>query len=511
MQCSQAGFLQRGGGGGGGGGLCRQKKRDPGLLLANCLLTPFLLAYQSVRIYLLPCLESIVFMCCCALLSRICCKCCWRHADRRFPATAASLGDYEAKRRERGDASGVVWKRAHEIVDSIPRKQAGCCGSSAPQLFGGDIDPRDICQGQLGDCWLLSAIACLAERDGTIQRVFSEATYNPRGKYHLRLFDGSNGCKPVRISVDDRFPCAEGSGVPMFSNPGEKGHIWVCLIEKAFAKMANSYAALEGGHSLWALEAMTGRNVRKYSLDEEDQRWRSFALKHAGKSVHECEFPATGANFSCDGMFAKLVEYDKAGFALGAGSLGKDTTRTDDAATAEEKKKKSNGIVPGHAYSILKVRDTGGFKLLCLRNPWGSFEWKGDWSDASPLWKKHPLMRSQLTDGGVFSKQSDKDDGIFWMAWPDFLKFFDSVDVCEVERGIHDLTLNTHEEHGMFGPVLGCVGGCLTYWLCCCGLYKLWCSRDSTELIHKDENVSSAANNNKKKVAPAEMSRNDFI
>ena len=63
-------------------------------------------------------------------------------------------------------------------------------------------------------------------------------------------------------------------------------------------------------------------------------------------------------------------------------------------------KKENDGIVPGHAYSVLKVCETGGFKLLCLRNPWGSFEWKGDWSDSSPLWRKHPLMRSQLTDGG---------------------------------------------------------------------------------------------------------------
>merc|ERR1711990_774902 len=171
---------------------------------------------------------------------------------------------------------------------------------------------------------------------------------------------------------------------------------------------------------------------------------------------------------------------------LGAGSLGKDTTRTDDAATAKEKEKKNKGIVPGHAYSILKVRDVGGFKLLCLRNPWGSFEWKGDWSDASPLWKKHPLMRSQLTDGGIFSKQSDKDDGIFWMSWPDFMRYFDGIDVCEVERGISDLTLNAHEEHGMLGPVIGCLVGCATYWLCCCGLYKLWCSRDTTELIGED-------------------------
>ncbi len=31
------------------------------------------------------------------------------------------------------------------------------------------------------------------------------------------------------------------------------------------------------------------------------------------------------------------------------------------------------------------------------------------------------------------------------MSWPDFMRYFDGIDVCEVERGISDLTLNAHE------------------------------------------------------------------
>ena len=49
------------------------------------------------------------------------------------------------------------------------------------------------------------------------------------------------------------------------------------------------------------------------------------------------------------------------------------------------------GILPSHAYGILKaciVQDKNGksCELLLLRNPWGSFEWKGDWSKESPKW-----------------------------------------------------------------------------------------------------------------------------
>ena len=38
--------------------------------------------------------------------------------------------------------------------------------------FVGDVDPSDISQGGVGDCWLLSGISSLAEFDGAIARLF---------------------------------------------------------------------------------------------------------------------------------------------------------------------------------------------------------------------------------------------------------------------------------------------------------------------------------------------------
>jgi hypothetical protein len=39
------------------------------------------------------------------------------------------------------------------------------------------------------------------------------------------------------------------------------------------------------------------------------------------------------------------------------------------------------GIIEGHAYSIMKAVEVDGKRLCLLRNPWGTYEWNGPWSE----------------------------------------------------------------------------------------------------------------------------------
>lgn len=73
------------------------------------------------------------------------------------------------------------------------------------------------------------------------------------------------------------------------------------------------------------------------------------------------------------------------------------------------------GLRPRHAYSVLDVRDAGGLRLLRLRNPWGHYSWRGNYSAACPLWTE-PL-RLALQDAS-----SQDDQGVFWIAFDDVLK-----------------------------------------------------------------------------------------
>eukprot|EP01049_Picozoa_sp_SAG25_P015585 SAG25_NODE_3219_length_1167_cov_1.446629_1_plen_156_part_10 len=101
----------------------------------------------------------------------------------------------------------------------------------APELkLIGDIDPSDVKQGGVGDCWLLSAISALAEFDGAVRRLFHHTAATPTGggesesgdsvvvrmplddgnaargvnKYTVTLFDLTTWL-PVDVVVDERL------------------------------------------------------------------------------------------------------------------------------------------------------------------------------------------------------------------------------------------------------------------------------------------------------------------
>ena len=120
------------------------------------------------------------------------------------------------------------------------------------------MDPEDICQGALGDCWLLSALAALSEYPNKILEVFLTDSYNPRGIYYAQLFNHRTS-KFERICVDDHIPCRkEGDFTrPLFTQPNGN-ECWVLILEKMFAKFVGSYSAIDGGFPIYALHVLTG-------------------------------------------------------------------------------------------------------------------------------------------------------------------------------------------------------------------------------------------------------------
>jgi len=136
----------------------------------------------------------------------------------------------------------------HEATSEVPWVRAPSLLPPAEiaRLFN-RIEPDDILQGALGDCWLLAAIAAIAEFPQYIEEELFVTKVldgdDQPGKYRLRLYDAAASAWE-EVTIDDRIPCDPKKAwfdapTPLFAkNYGAE--VYVMLIEKAFAKFAGS-------------------------------------------------------------------------------------------------------------------------------------------------------------------------------------------------------------------------------------------------------------------------------
>ena len=102
-----------------------------------------------------------------------------------------------------------------------------------------DVEPNDIQQGILPDNHLASALSALAEKGNLIKRLFKSDKCSDYGVYQVKLC--ING-EWNTITVDDYFPCIPKSNPLVSRSPGNE--IWVLILEKAIAKVYESYYSL---------------------------------------------------------------------------------------------------------------------------------------------------------------------------------------------------------------------------------------------------------------------------
>jgi calpain-15 len=134
-------------------------------------------------------------------------------------------------------------------------------------LFYEKIEPADIKQGSLGDCYFLSSLAALAEHPNRIRKLFVNQERNSAGTYGVVLC--KNG-KQQLILVDNYIPCKNGK--PCFSRANEK-EMWVMILEKAWAKIHGSYRRIESGSTVQTLRDLTGAPGNQYVISETENMW----------------------------------------------------------------------------------------------------------------------------------------------------------------------------------------------------------------------------------------------
>uniref|UniRef100_A0A8P4G064 Calpain 2, (m/II) large subunit b n=1 Tax=Dicentrarchus labrax TaxID=13489 RepID=A0A8P4G064_DICLA len=291
--------------------------------------------------------------------------------DPTFPDAPESLGFNELGRSSY-KVRGVTWKRPTELV-------------SNPEFIMGGATRTDICQGALGDCWLLAAIASLTLNEYVMARVVpTDQGFGDdyAGIFHFQFWQFGEW---VDVVIDDRLPVKDGE--LMFVHSAEGREFWSALLEKAYAKVNGCYEALSGGSTTEGFEDFTGGIAENYDLKQP---------------------PAN--------LFQIIKKALEAGALLGCSI---DITSAADSEAVTRQK-----LVKGHAYSLtgaVEVKYRGRQeKLVRMRNPWGQVEWTGAWSDGSSEWN--------YVEGDC--PHANAEDGEFWMSFNEFLRHYSRIEVC---------------------------------------------------------------------------------
>lgn len=246
------------------------------------------------------------------------------------------------------------------------------------QLASGDFK-----QGRIGTCFLLGAIGAVVAKDrDSLEKLFYSYDIE-LGVYGIKFcLDGEEH----HVIVDDWMPVDE-YGRLLYAKPAEGEEIWCPLLEKAYSKFNSCYEMCDGGWPSDAIFAFYGGDNGKFKLSDEYRADPSSYFKLVKEAWEE------GRLLTCS--FKKQADQSA------VGKCGEAV--------------QSTGLVAGHIYSIIKMVEAHGEQLMCMRNPWGTGEWTGKWSDknAEGEWTKEMAEAAGWTD---------QNDGTFFMSVEDYVK-----------------------------------------------------------------------------------------
>ena len=255
------------------------------------------------------------------------------------------------------------------------------------QVLKGGISPLDVQQGALGDCYFCAGLASVAQAKPDVLK--NGITDRGDGTYDVRLYDDQG--QPKTVTVDDEL-YRKGNGGPRYARGTDPRELWPALYEKAYAQLHGGYQDIWGGRAGLAMQTLTGKPSDRVA----------------------------NAGLTPDALWTRVNDAVAQQRPIAAATFG------------NEKKYQNNGLVGGHAYSILGTQEVDKNRYVVLRNPWAATEYSdGYQTDVD-------FDRDGKTDGN---------DGVFRMRLEDFQRQFENTDVNDIppKPGLMDRFL------GLFG------------------------------------------------------------
>uniref|UniRef100_A0A8C9EIQ4 Calpain-3 n=1 Tax=Pavo cristatus TaxID=9049 RepID=A0A8C9EIQ4_PAVCR len=332
------------------------------------------------------------------------------------------------------------WKRPREICEN-------------PRFIIGGANRTDICQGELGDCWFLAAIACLTLNKKLLCRVIphdQSFIQNYAGIFHFQFWRYGDW---VDVIIDDCLPTYNNQLV--FTKSSQRNEFWSALLEKAYAKLHGSYEALKGGNTTEAMEDFTGGVTEFYEI------------KDAPKDIYKIMKHAIARG----SLMASSID-DNLGFSYGAAprsDIGELIARM---VKNLENAQMTHSTVDYHGTDERPAwvrTSTDCLTFLTMRLT-------GKNRNISENWVLQNVMSLRFcrSEEWNFINEDEKirlqhkimEDGEFWISFEDFMRHFTKLEICNLTPDtleadkLQTWTVSVNEGRW----VRGCsAGGCRNY------------------------------------------------
>ncbi|MFN8417819.1 MAG: C2 family cysteine protease [Anaerolineae bacterium] len=228
----------------------------------------------------------------------------------------------------------------------------------------GDIYPDDVKQGMMGDCYVLSSLAAVAQQQPELIRGMIHD--NGDGTYTAQLYDGAGGSRQSYV-LDNQLPVTISQNSSIHAQFGDtasdgKKEMWVPLLEKAVADHKSGGGGFdvkdyvnigEGGYPKDVLPMLTG-NPNSYAGSAGGIKFEDLASKFKNS-----EAIVVGTLAGNNPNLSKLPLYQ------------------------------SGQLVASHAYYVVGVDEVN--KTVTIRNPWG-------WDNTDPRMTAITIPYDEMDD-----------------------------------------------------------------------------------------------------------------